>query len=85
MILIILIESWDAGRAELEADQHLEQAYSVLQATRIRLLGGGRFMDGSVYFVLAHEADGTRALAILEGAGIRASELKPRGVQRMAT
>lgn len=75
--MIILIQSSGDPRSEFEVDQELQRAFSVLHSARIRALGGGRFMDGSGYVVLAHDADGPAALAVLEGAGIRASQLKP--------
>ncbi|HXZ87919.1 MAG TPA: hypothetical protein VEF07_05075 [Candidatus Binataceae bacterium] len=75
--MIILIQSSGDPRSEFEVDQELQRAFSALHSARIRALGGGRFMDGSGYVVLAHDADGTAALAALKGAGVRASELKP--------
>jgi hypothetical protein len=76
--VIILIQSSGDPRGEFEVDQELQRAFSALHSARIRVLGGGRFMDGSGYVVLAHDADGTAALAALAGARIRATELKPR-------
>jgi len=76
--VIILIQSSGDPRSEFEVDKELQRAFSALHSVRIRALGGGRFMDGSGYVVLAHDADGPAALAALEGARIRASELKPR-------
>lgn len=76
--MIILIHSPGDPRGEFEVDQELQRAFSALHGARIRALGGGRFMDGSGYVVLAHDADGPAALAALRGARIRASELKPQ-------
>ena len=63
--MIILIQSSGDPRSEFEVDQELQRAFSALHSARIRALGGGRFMDGSGYVVLAHDADGTAALAAL--------------------
>jgi len=73
--VIILIQSADP--CEFEVDQELQRAFSTLHNARVRVLGGGRFMDGSGYVVLAHDADGPAALAALEATRIRACELKP--------
>lgn len=76
--MIILIQSSGDARREFEVDQELQRAFTTLHDALIRTLGGGRFMDGSGYIVLAREADGSSALAALEGAGVRALELRPR-------
>ncbi len=76
--MILLIQSTGEPRGEFEVDQELQRAFSALHGARIRALGGGRFMDGSGYVVLAHDADGPAALVALQGARIRASELKPQ-------
>ncbi len=76
--MIISRQSSDDCRYEFEVDQELQQAFTILRAALIRILGGGRFADGSGYVVLAFEADGLAALAALAEAGIQASELKPR-------
>jgi hypothetical protein len=74
----ILIESPGQARGEFDAERELQRAFDALHCTDIRVLGGGRFLDGSGYVVLACEADGPAALVALVQAGIKASELKPR-------
>lgn len=76
--MIISIHSSDDCRYEFEVDQELQRAFTILRGALIRILGGGRFADGSAYVVLAFEADGFAALAALKDAGIQASELTPR-------
>lgn len=76
--MIISLQVSDDCRYEFEVDQQLQRAFATLRVARIRILGGGKFRDGSGFVVLAREADGPAALAALEGAGIGSSELKPR-------
>jgi hypothetical protein len=75
--VILIIDSSRDDCPEFEADQELQRALALLHAALIRPLGGGRFLDGSNYIVLAFESDGSAALAALREAGIQASELKP--------
>jgi hypothetical protein len=76
--VIIQIQSSSDARTEFEVDHELQRAFNALHAAQIRALGGGRFMDGSGYVVLASDTDGPSALALLAISGIRAAELKPR-------
>jgi hypothetical protein len=76
--VIILIASSGDPRREFEVEEELQRAFGVLHSAQIPVLGEGRFQDGSGYVVLARETDGPAALALLDMAGIAASELKPR-------
>jgi hypothetical protein len=78
--VIILIQSSGDARREFEVDQGLQRVFTILHTAFIRVHGGGRFMDGSGYIVLAREAECTAALAALAQAGINAlvSELGHR-------
>ena len=71
--MIIVVQSASDPRREI-----LRRAFETLDGAKIRALGGGRFIDGSGYVVLANDADGPSAFAALDKAGIEASELKPR-------
>lgn len=75
--MILVIDSSCNTRSEFEADQQLQRALALLHAALVRPLGGGRFLDGSNYIVLAFESDRLAALAALSEAGLQASELKP--------
>jgi len=81
-VIIIIQSSKDASR-EFQVDQELQRAFTTLHAAFIKVRGGGRFMDGSGYIVLAREADGPAALAALAKGGINAltSELGHRSSQ----
>jgi hypothetical protein len=70
--MTILIQSSKDARREFEVEQELQRAFTTLHAAFIKARGGGRFMDGSGYIVLAREADGPAALAALAQAGINA-------------
>jgi hypothetical protein len=78
--VIIIIQSSGDARREFEVEQELQRAFTTLHAAFIKARGGGRFMDGSGYIVLAREAECTAALAALAQAGINAlvSELGHR-------
>ena len=76
--MIILIQSSTDTHRVFQVDRELQRAFNALHSGRVRALGGGRFMDGSGYIVLAHEEDGPGALAVLATSGIGAVELKPR-------
>jgi hypothetical protein len=68
----ITIQSpYNAG-TELEIDQELRRAFTVLHNALIRTRGGGRFANSSARIVLARETDTPGALAALKQAGIRA-------------
>jgi hypothetical protein len=71
--VILVIQSSGDPRREI-----LRRAFEALHGAQIRVVGGGRFSDGSGYVVLACDADLPDALAALDKAGIVASELKPR-------
>jgi hypothetical protein len=73
--VIVVVQSSGEPRREI-----LRRAFEALHGAQIRVLGGGRFIDGSGYVVLAHDADLPDALAALDKAGIAAWELKPRTV-----
>jgi hypothetical protein len=57
---------------ELETDQELRRAFSVLHSALIRTRGGGRFADSPAAIILSRETDAAGALAALKQAGIRA-------------
>ena len=79
--MVIRIEPAGEVRGEFEVEQELQRAFEALHGAQIRPLGGGRFLDGSYYVVLAHETDGPATLLALDKVGITASELKPRTKQ----
>ena len=76
--MIILIQSSTDTHSVFQVDRELQRAFNALHSGRVRVLGGGRFMDGSGYIVLAHEEDGPAAFGLLATCGIGAVELKPR-------
>jgi hypothetical protein len=77
--VIIIIQSSGNAR-EFQVDQELQRAFTTLHAAFIKARGGGRFLDGSGYVVLARETEWPAALAALAKAGINAlaSELGHR-------
>lgn len=74
-MIIVIQSSGYAGEPRGYAE--LQRAFGALHVAPIRLLGGGRFSDGTGYVVLTHETDAPVALAALSRAGIQASELRP--------
>jgi hypothetical protein len=68
---ITILPPGDPG-TELETDQELRRAFSVLHDAFIRTRGGGRFASSSAAILLSREADAAAALAALTQAGIRA-------------
>jgi len=81
--MMILIKSESAAQLEFVIEQDLRRAFNALHAAEIRVLGGDRLMDGSAYIVLAREADGRRAVAIVQAAGIKTLEEKPSRASKL--
>jgi hypothetical protein len=73
--MIIVIDPVSAG--ESAVDTELQRAFVALRVVKIRVLGGGRFRDGTGYVGLANDADTAAALAALTRLGIGASVLHP--------
>jgi hypothetical protein len=71
--MIIVIESSSAGGSAV--DTELQRAFVALRVVKIRVLGGGRFRDGTGYVALANDADTAAALAALAHLGDRSVDI----------
>jgi hypothetical protein len=73
--MIIVIEGSSARQSAV--DTALQRAFSALHVSKIGVLGGGRFTDGTGYVVLVNDGDTAAALAALTRLDIGASVLHP--------
>jgi len=74
--MIIVIES-ASSTGDSAVETELQRAFVALHVAKIRVLGGGRFRDGTGYVVLVNDSDAADALAALTRLGITASILRP--------